>query len=222
MSHQKARVLIVGRSPAALLDAVKSLRAKGYAADATNQFGQVLTDYDVRELDLLVFGGMIPLDQKQYLRSEIGRRNAQLRTIEGLAGIAGVIVAQVEAETSTDTPTASVAYDRDRGVITLGLTEPAHVVAQAWFGVFVPPVPTSSSLDLIDADLPAGSHAIDISVRASFATVSVGSQVNVLTIAGVPKATAKLVPTTTRDQRLPDVAAVTTHDGELSTGSADV
>lgn len=221
-SRQTSRILIVGRSPAALLDTVKALRAKGYAADATNRFGEVLVDYDVGELELLVFGGMIPLDQKQYLLQEIRRRNPGVRIVQGLTGIAEVLVAQVQAELSSEPPTAAVAYVRERDVITIELAEPAHVAAQALFGTFVPPVPTSSALDLVDADLPAGSHTIGVSPQASFAVVSVGSQVDVLTIAGVPEAATRLAPITASDHRLPEVAAVTTHNGELSNSAADV
>ena len=222
MSSPNPRVLIIGRSPTALLDAVKVLRAKGYAADATNQFADVLTNYDVGELELLVFGGMVPLDQKAQLRTEISRRNPQARIIDGLAGIGGVIAAQIESELDIGSRTAVIGYDEQRKVITLELSRPEHVVAAAWFGRFVPPVPTSSTADLIDADLGVGFHTIAVSPEASFATVSVGSQVGVLTISGVPSQTASLVPATAADRRLPEVAAVTTHNGEPSTATADV
>ena len=55
-----ARVLVVGRSPSVLVATVELLRGKGHRADATNQFDQVLDDYDVSDLDVLVFGGMVP------------------------------------------------------------------------------------------------------------------------------------------------------------------
>ena len=42
-------ILIVGRSPTLILDAADILRSKGFRADATNQFDQVLTDYDTAD-----------------------------------------------------------------------------------------------------------------------------------------------------------------------------
>jgi DNA-binding response OmpR family regulator len=60
--NEPERVLVVGRSPSVLVATVDILRAKGYSADATNQFDQVLDDYDVTDLDVLVFGGMVPAD----------------------------------------------------------------------------------------------------------------------------------------------------------------
>ncbi|MFL6059890.1 MAG: MFS transporter, partial [Marmoricola sp.] len=61
------RVLVVGRSPCVLLETVALLRERGYDANATNQFDDVLEDYDVSALDVLVFGGMVPLDRKAQL-----------------------------------------------------------------------------------------------------------------------------------------------------------
>src|SRR5260370_18846725 len=45
--NEPERILVVGRSPSVLVDAVEILRTKGYSADATNQFDRVLDDYDV-------------------------------------------------------------------------------------------------------------------------------------------------------------------------------
>src|SRR4051794_30075251 len=110
--NQPERVLVVGRSPGVLLAAVDILRAKGYSADATNQFDQVLEDYDVVDLDVLVFGGMVPADTKRRLRENISERNPHVTFIQGLAGIAGLIAAQVQAVTSTESlEGGEVAYD---------------------------------------------------------------------------------------------------------------
>jgi hypothetical protein len=75
LTDQPARVLVVGRSPSVLVAAVELLRSKGHLADATNRFDQVLDDYDVGDLDVLVFGGMVPTDTRQYLCDEITKRN---------------------------------------------------------------------------------------------------------------------------------------------------
>ncbi len=87
-AHIPARVLIVGRSPSVLVATVDMLRAKGFMADATNQFDRVLADYDISGLDVLVFGGMVPADTKRYLRAEISQHNPDVIFVQGLAGIA--------------------------------------------------------------------------------------------------------------------------------------
>ncbi len=110
--NEPERVLVVGRSPSVLVATVDILRAKGYSADATNQFDQVLDDYDVTDLDVLVFGGMVPADTKQQLREDISERNPHVTFVQGLAGIAGLIAAQVQAATSAEPPgSAEVVYD---------------------------------------------------------------------------------------------------------------
>ena len=62
------RILIIGRSPSVILDAADILRRKGFQADATNQFDEVLTAYDTTNIDVVVFGGMVPANTKQYLQ----------------------------------------------------------------------------------------------------------------------------------------------------------
>jgi hypothetical protein len=219
-AREPARVLIVGRSPSVLTATVDALRAKGYLADATNQFGQVLDDYDVSDLDVLVFGGMVPADTKQQLRDEISRRNSAVTVVQGLAGIAGVIAAQVEAATNGDSSgVAEVSYDAAARTFRVTLPNAAHVTVEAlWATSFVPPEPTSTAMQVFDGDLAAGSHDIalpdPVPSEACFATVTVGSQLRVLTVGPMPAAVTRLVPTSATDRRLPDVPAVTTHHGD--------
>ena len=54
------RILVIGRSPSVLVDTVEILRSKGYSVDATNQFDRVLDDYHAEDIDIVVFGGMVP------------------------------------------------------------------------------------------------------------------------------------------------------------------
>src|SRR5689334_9363352 len=117
------RVVIVGRSPTVLLEAAEILRGRGYVADATNQFDDVLDDYDVSAIDVLAFGGMVPADTKQYLREEVTKLNPAVIVVQGLAGMAGLIAAQVEAVTTTGTQAgAEVAYDSARRSVLITLT----------------------------------------------------------------------------------------------------
>ena len=70
------RILVIGRSPGVILDAAGILRGKGFHADATNQFDEVLTEYDTTNIDVVVFGGMVPPHTKQYLRKRSPRSTA--------------------------------------------------------------------------------------------------------------------------------------------------
>ena len=218
-AHKPARVLVVGRSPNVLVAAVDLLRAKGYLADATNQFDHMLDDYDVSDLDVLVFGGMVPADTKQYLRDEISKRNSEAIFVQGLAGIAGVIVAQVEAVTSDDSSDVEIEYDVGERTVRVTLSDAAHVTVEAlWATSFMPPEPTSTSMQVFDGDLAGGSHDIALPDRvpsqASFATVTIGAQVRVFTVGPMPDAVLRMVPTTAADGRLPGVEAVTTHSND--------
>lgn len=212
-----ARVLIAGRSPSVLTAAAQLLRDKGYHADVTNQFDQILNDYDVANLDVLVFGGMVPPDTKQHLREEITRRNPRITVVQGLAGIPGVIAAQVQAAASGDSGNVGdVTYEQSQRTLRITLDDAEHVSVEALWGTsFTPPEPTSTSMQVLDGDLSAGTHDIALPEQvpdvASFAAITVGAQVRVLTIGPMPQAVTQMVPKSADDRRLPEVAAVATH-----------
>jgi hypothetical protein len=89
-------VLLIGKSQRVLDDAVAGLRARGHKADATNDFGDITGRFDVNQIDLIVFGGQVPPDRKAELKDEIAAINPTLIFVQGLAGIPGLIVNQVE------------------------------------------------------------------------------------------------------------------------------
>jgi hypothetical protein len=219
-SNEPARVLVVGRSPSVLVAAVELLRSKGHLADATNQFDQVLDDYDVGDLDVLVFGGMVPADTKQYLSDEITRRNPGVSVVQGLVGIPGVIAAQVDAVTHDgSSDAAEIAYNPDDRTVRVTLSGQGRVTIEAlWMTSWRPPEPTSTSMQVFDGELAAGTHDTVLPDRvpseASFAAVTVGAQVRVLTVGPLPNAVTRMVPKSANDRRLPDVATVTTHSDD--------
>jgi hypothetical protein len=196
------------------------LRGKGHRADATNQFGQVLDDYDVSDLDVLVFGGMVPPDTKRYLCDEITKRNPGITFIQGLVGIPGVIAAQVDAVTyGVSSGAAEIGYDPEGRTIRVTLPDTARVTVEAlWMTSWRPPEPASTSMLAFDGELAAGSHDIglpdQVPSEGSFAAVTAGAQVRVLTVGPQPDAVLRMVPKSAADQRLPDVAAVTTHSDD--------
>src|SRR5260370_39812031 len=156
--NEPERILVVGRSPSVLVDTVEILRSKGYSADATTQFDRVLDDYDVTDIDVLVFGGMVPADTKQYLREEISERNAHVTFVQGLAGIAGLIAAQVEGVITAGEPgEIHVGYDQDQRAGHLTLHNAARVTGEACSHTsFTPPEPKSTSMQVLDAELTEG------------------------------------------------------------------
>jgi hypothetical protein len=215
------RILVIGRSPSVILEAADILRSKGFHADATNQFDEVLTDYDTTNIDVIVFGGMVPADTKEYLREEISKVNGHVTFVQGLAGIAGLIAAQVEGVVSTGGDDNGVAYDATKRTVQLTLREPAPVVVEAWWATsLTPPEPKSTSMRVIDSRLNSGEHFIPLPVEvppmASFVTVSVGPAVRSFTVGAMPAAATRLVPTgdPTQPPALPPVRAVATHSND--------
>src|SRR5689334_3189130 len=99
---QETRVLIIGRSENVLSETVEILRLAGHAAGASNQFADVMDLFDMTAVDIVVFGGMVPPDMKELLRQQISGRNPAITFIQGLAGIAGLIAAQVQASLTGD------------------------------------------------------------------------------------------------------------------------
>ncbi|MGI5236832.1 hypothetical protein [Dactylosporangium sp. CA-139066] len=217
------RVLVIGRSPGVILDTVEILRGRGFQADATNQFDDVMVEYDTVGLDIVVFGGMVPAATKQHLRDEISKVNDRVTFVQGLGGIAGLIAAQVEGAASAAGDDGAVAYDAARRSVRLTLAEPARVVVDAWWGTsFTPPEPASTSLRVTDAGFDAGAHVIALPAEvpdvASFVTVSAGAVVRAFTVGAMPEAVTRLVPTgdPARPSALPPVRPVSTHSTTTS------
>jgi CheY-like chemotaxis protein len=200
-TKEPGRILVVGRSPSVLVDTVEILRSKGYSADATNQFDRVLDDYDAQAIDVVVFGGMVPADTKQHLRQEIGERNAHVTFVQGLAGIAGLIAAQVEGVITAGEPDDShVVYDQEQRSMYLTLHKAARVTVEAWWHTsFTPPEPTSTSMQVLNAELEEGSYSVALSAEvpsvASFLAVTVGSAVRTFTVGAMPQSVMSMVPT---------------------------
>jgi hypothetical protein len=222
-ANAPARILVVGRSPGVLIDTVEILRGKGYRADATNQFDRVLDDYDAADIDIIVFGGMVPADVKQHLRQEIGARNGQVTFVQGLAGIAGLIAAQVEGVVAGQADDIHLVYDEGQRSVRLTLRGAAHVTVEAWWATsFTPPEPASTSMQVLDASLGEGSHSIALPAAvpsvASWLAVTVGPAVRTLTVGAMPQSVMSMVPTSgspaagspSASSQLPPVRAVNT------------
>jgi hypothetical protein len=212
------RILVIGRSPSVILEAADLLRSKGFHADATNQFDEVLTEYDTTNLDVVVFGGMVPLDARQHLKNEISKVNDHVKFVQGLAGIPGLIAAQVEGVMATATDDHVVGYDPGKRTVRLTLQEPEQVVVEAWWTTsFTPPEPTSTSMRVIDRHLDSGEHLVPLRAEvppvASFVTVSVGLAIHTFAVGPMPEAGMRVGSNrnTTQLPALPAVPAVATH-----------
>jgi hypothetical protein len=187
--HQRG-VLVIGRSQLVLNDAVAELSRLGYKARATNDFSPLTGRFDLNEIDLVVFGGQVPPDRKAELREEIGAINPHAIFVQGLAGIPGLIVNQIqgafaaEHQDRIDAPT----YAQDERTVRLTLAEPHDVKVTAWWTTStVPPDPKSDSLVLLDAHLAAGHHTISVPGQVpptlAYATVQIDTAIYPFSIA---------------------------------------
>ncbi|TMR88917.1 hypothetical protein [Nonomuraea basaltis] len=195
-ANPPVRILVIGRTESVLSELIMILREKGYAAGATNEFDHTLDLFDIRQLDLVVFGGMVPPDTKDQLREQISTRNPSVVFVQGYAGIPGLVAEQVEAALgdSTTRPASSVAYDAQSRSIGISLEGPQDVAIIVWWHTsFVPPEPKSTSQVILDGRLLAGTHAIAIPHavphQASFATVSIGGSVHAFIVGPMPSGT---------------------------------
>jgi hypothetical protein len=195
-----AAVLVVGRSEKVLRETVDLLRQTGRAAGATNDFDDALAAFDVPSVDLVVFGGMVPPETKETLRADIARRNPAITFIQGLAGIPGLLLAQVEAAAPPDPiDPAPAAYDADRRAVTISLRSAQEVRVIAFWGTaFVPPDPESTSRVTFTGTLDAGTHTLPlppfVPAVASFVVVRVGAHVHPLVVGPMPAGTTMAPP----------------------------
>ncbi|MFF2274546.1 hypothetical protein [Agromyces sp. NPDC058126] len=179
-----------------LVDTVAMLRERGYGANASNQFDQLLDDYDLREVDLVIFGGMVPPEKKERLQTEIRNLNPRVTFMQGLGGVAPLLVAQVEEFFSDAAP--GIEFDATSRVIHLKLDDVAPVVVEGIWGTFVPPEPVGHTVTAFEGELGAGEHEIpipdEVPFESSFATTRVGNRVSVMQIGATPQAVRRIVP----------------------------
>jgi hypothetical protein len=181
MKTTAKNVLIVGRSQLVLDTSVELLSERGYRAQATREFDNITGQFDARELDIVVFGGQVAPDQKDEIRDTLLPVNPDLKFLQGLAGIPGLIVDQVEAAVADNVliPGQAPTYDADKRAIGLSLFAPLEVKVTAyWATAMVPPDPKSEAVVLAEGPLPPGEHTFPIpdsvALNAAFATVRAG------------------------------------------------
>ena len=182
-------VLLIGKSQLVLDDALAGLRNLGYKAEGTNDFADITARFDGREIDLVVFGGQVTPDLKAELREEISAINPRVIFVQGLAGIPGLIINQVQGGFARDTeePVRAPTFTPYERSIKLTLPGPADVKVTIWWQTsFVPPDPKSDSLLLLDDRLAAGDHAVAVPdlvpPKAAFATVQVDAAIYAFSI----------------------------------------
>lgn len=181
MTTPAKRVLIVGRSPQVLDTTLKLLGERGYDAHATRDFEGVADRFDAAALDIVVFGGQVAPHQKAEMRDALLAANPRLAFLQGLSGIPGLIVDQIEASGTAGVPIPGQApvYAAERRAIELVLFAPLEVkVTVYWITELVPPDPKSESAVLVDGTLASGDHRFRlpdaVKLDAAFATVLAG------------------------------------------------
>jgi hypothetical protein len=201
-SPSTSSILVIGRSEKVLGVAVEQIRSNGRAAGATNDFDNVLARFDPASLDVVVFGGMVPPKTKEALRTDLATANPAITFVQGLAGIPGLIAAQVEAAlVQYRRPPESIAYDGAGRAVTIVLRSAEKVrVVGFWHTAFVPPDPESTSELILDATLGAGTHTVPlpayIPTVASFIVVHVGADVRSFVVGPMPRGTTLAPPPT--------------------------
>jgi hypothetical protein len=183
-------VLLIGKSQLVLDDSVAGLRDRGYKAEATNDFADVTARFDAKDIDVVVFGGQVPADRKGELRAEISAVNPGVIFVQGLAGIPGLIISQVQGAFAADDERLEVGptFTPDGRSIVLTLMSPADVKVTVWWQTSsATPDPESDSLELLDDRLAAGDHLVTVPdvvpAEAAFATVQVDAAIRAFSIA---------------------------------------
>jgi hypothetical protein len=181
MTTATKSVLIAGRSPLVLDTTLVLLAERGYHAQVTRDFDDITDRFDAAELDIVVFGGQVAPHEKAEMREALLAVNPNLEFLQGLAGIPGLIVDQVEAAVADETliPGQAPVYDADARAITLVLFAPLEVKVTAyWITELVPPNPKSASMVLAEGALTAARHRFaipdSVALDAAFATVLAG------------------------------------------------
>src|SRR5262249_49157721 len=133
------------------------------------------------------------------LRGQISGRNPAITFIQGLAGIAGLIAAQVQASLTGDATGLAVTYDPPTRTVRLHLDQPEDVLVTAWGATsFTPPQPRTTSQVVLSARLPAGPHAVTlpdkVPAQASFVSVTAGDAVQAITVGPMPQLALLPVP----------------------------
>jgi hypothetical protein len=181
MTTPTKSVLIAGRSPEVLDTTLALLTERGYRAHVTSEFDDITARFDADALDIVVFGGQVTPDQKAEMRSALADVNPDLEFLQGLAGIPGLLVDQVDGAVAGETPIPGQApiYDPGAGEIKIALFAPLAIkVIVYWITELVPPNPKSASAVVVDDTLPPGEHRVaipeSVSLDAAFATVRAG------------------------------------------------
>lgn len=193
-------VLVIGRSEKVLGAAVDLLRNNGRAAGATNDFDNVLTQFDIASVDVVVFGGMVPPETKEALRTNLAAANPTITFVQGLAGIPGLLAAQVEAAlVPSRRHPESTKYNGDSRTVTIALQSAQNVrVIGFWHTAFVPPDPKSTSEIIFDGTMDAGTHTMplpaSIPTAASFIVVHIGTDVHPFVVGPMPRGTTMAFP----------------------------
>jgi hypothetical protein len=184
------RVLLAGKSLLVLKTTVDMLGERGYEAESTDDFDDIAAQFDLRQFDLVVFGGQVPQDKRTEMQHVILGLRPDVEFVQGLAGIPGLIVQQIEGAFAAQRGDVALApsYNASNRTINLLLDRPAMVTVTAWWQTsFVPPDPLSDSQVLVSERLSAGKHAIalpsKVPGKASFASIRIGRAIYAFNLA---------------------------------------
>ena len=111
-----------GTQPAGSGHDPRDLTERGYRAVVTRDADDIAEQVDAAALDVVVFGGQVAQQQKAEMRAALSAVSPDLAFLQGLAGIPGLIVDQVESWTTRELsiPGQAPTYDPRAREIELG------------------------------------------------------------------------------------------------------
>ena len=182
MPDESTGVLVVGRSQLVLDAVLETLTERGYRAVVSRDADDITEQVDAAALDVVVFGGQVTQQQKAEMRAALSAVRPDLAFLQGLAGIPGLIVDQIDGWVNRDVSIAGQApvYEPDERAIRLVLFAPLQVeVTVYWITELVPPDPKSTSVVLANGPLPEGRHTFrvpdGVALDLGFASVRAGA-----------------------------------------------
>ncbi len=173
----KKHILIIGRSPDALDGMRSMLEQKGHTVETTHDFDNIPDRYRLEDFDLITMGGKVSPETKEHIMTAATARKNTMQFVQGMAGIPGLVVDQIEGELAADLRDSAHAptFQASTRTFTLSLPKPSRVLT------FIPPNPGSDSHVLCNEILAAGTHTVsvpaDIPMQSSFASIRVDDAV---------------------------------------------
>ncbi|MDJ1131074.1 oxidoreductase [Streptomyces iconiensis] len=159
------RVLLVGARAAVLARLAKALRQIGISAEISRDAALASAE-ELNSYGAVAIGSSIGAEEQAAVRAAFAAAGSDATIVDGLAPIVPVLVAQIEAalDRSAYGQRQLTALDASGGTATLTVGTPCRVQLTAYR---VDRLNRTHTYDLLDTQLTAGEHHIDLPPRAA-------------------------------------------------------